>query len=140
VWLPDGDFVRFLTDPRPLVAWVVDDDGVLFGHVALNSVTSPQAMRLAQQHAGSAASGFVGRLFVDPTARRQGVASCLLDRARQEAVTRGLIPMLDVVATVPASAAISLYRHAGWQEIGRTTSVLPNGQDIEELLFVGPRP
>lgn len=53
---------------------------------------------------------FVARLLVDPEARRQGVGRNLLEQARRAAVESGHCPMLDVVETPKAEAAISLYR------------------------------
>jgi GNAT superfamily N-acetyltransferase len=79
---------------------------------------------------------FVARLLVDPSVRRQGLGARLLEHARQAAIARGGRPALDVVLT--ASAAISLYRAAGWREIGRTVLNLPDGRELEELVFLGP--
>jgi ribosomal protein S18 acetylase RimI-like enzyme len=138
IFLPGNDFVRFLTRPEPLCAWVAEHDGRVVGHIALNSETSPPVMQLARQHGDDGGIGFVARLLVDPSARRLGHGARLLDHAKRAAIAHGLVPMLDVVATSSAAAAISLYRRAGWQEVGRTMFTTPDDQPIEELVFLGP--
>jgi ribosomal protein S18 acetylase RimI-like enzyme len=77
--------------------------------------------------------------WLDCSSRRRGIGARLLDHARREAIARDLVVMLDVVDTPSASTAISLYRREGWQEVGRTTSRLIDGHDIEELVFRAPR-
>ena len=39
IFLPDGDLDRFLTWPKPLVAWLAVNDEAPLGHVALNVET-----------------------------------------------------------------------------------------------------
>jgi GNAT superfamily N-acetyltransferase len=138
IYLPDGDFIRFLTRPKPLAAWVALLGGDVVGHIALNAEASPPVMRLVRDVVTDGAVAFVARLLVDPSARRRGAGARLLDHARSEAIARGLVPMLDVVDTPSASAAISLYRRQGWQEEGRTTFTVGDGREFEELVFRGP--
>lgn len=130
--------MRFLTVPEPLAAWVAVDGGDIVGHVALYAETSLPVMRRAHEVVPDGSVAFVARLLVEPGRRRRGIAARLLDHARSEAMARDLVPMLDVVDTPSASAAISLYRRKGWQEVGRTTFRLPDGHDMEELVFVAP--
>lgn len=138
LYLPAGDFVGFLTRPEPLGVWVAEHDGAIIGHVALNAQTSQPVMRLAHAVVTDGYPiAFVARLLVDPSARRHGVGARLLDRARCEARARHRIPMLDVVDTPSASAAISLYRREGWREVGRALLVI-GGEEVEELVFRGP--
>jgi len=40
VYLPGDDYARFLSEPEPIAAWVVEDDEGLGGHVALNPSAS----------------------------------------------------------------------------------------------------
>lgn len=47
IFLPHGDFVRFLTRASPVAAWVAVRDERIVGHVALNAETSGPVMRLA---------------------------------------------------------------------------------------------
>jgi GNAT superfamily N-acetyltransferase len=137
IYLPERDFIRFLTRPEPLAAWVAEQDGTVVGHVALNAASSPAVMRLARDVVTDGGIAFAGRLLVDPSARRHAVGARLLDRARREAIARRRVPMLDVVDTPSASAAISLYQSEGWREVGRTTFVI-DGREIEQLVFRGP--
>lgn len=46
MFLPGDDYLRFLTRPTPLNAWVAVIDSVIVGHVALNAATSPAVMEL----------------------------------------------------------------------------------------------
>jgi ribosomal protein S18 acetylase RimI-like enzyme len=56
----------------------------------------------------------VKHLFVDPTARRSGVASALMDAAEQEARQRGARIVLETGAEQPE--ALALYRSRGYRE------------------------
>jgi ribosomal protein S18 acetylase RimI-like enzyme len=137
ICLPDGNLLRFLTHPESFGAWVASQDQAVVGHVALNTETSRPVMRLAR-HVVNGSPAFVARLFVDPDARRRGIGARLLDHARVSAVTRGYVPVLDVVDTPSATAAISLYRRSGWQEVGRTVFRLADETEADELIFVWP--
>jgi len=138
VHLPDGDLARFLTRPPPVAAWVALHARAIVGHAALHEETSPAVMRLATEVVTDGPVAFVARLFVDPSARRLGIGARLLDHARHEAVARGCVPMLDVVDTPAATAAISLYERAGWRRIGPTPFRMPDGSDGDELVDRGP--
>jgi ribosomal protein S18 acetylase RimI-like enzyme len=137
IHLPDGDFIRFLTRPESLGAWVAAEDNVIVGHVALNTETSGVVMRLARDVVNGPPA-FVARLFVDPDVRRRGIGARLLEHVRVEAVTRGYVPVLDVVDTPSATAAISLYRRNGLREVGRTVFRLADETETDELIFVWP--
>jgi GNAT superfamily N-acetyltransferase len=135
--LPDGDFNRFLTRPKPLAAWVAVRDERLVGHVALNAETSRPVMELVAGLTTELPPVYVARLLVDPGARREGVGRTLLEHARRAAVDSGHSPLLDVVDTPDTTAAISLYRRDGWEEVGRVSFELVD-QAIDELVFRGP--
>ncbi|UQX04015.1 GNAT family N-acetyltransferase [Streptomyces sp. RerS4] len=99
-WLSDGPL---------LGSWVAELDGGLVGHV-----------RLAQSGAGDVAprlwserTAVLSRLFVAPRARGHGIGALLIGRAVEEARRRGLHPVLDVVASDTAAAA--LYERLGWE-------------------------
>ena len=115
------------------------EGGDVVGHVALNAETSLPVVRRVREVVPDGSVAFVARLLVEPSARRRGIGARLLDHARSEAIARDLVPMLDVVDTPSASAAISMYRRQGWQEVGRTTFKLLDGHDLEELVFRAPR-
>ena len=106
----------WLTPPSLVAAWVAELDGRIAGHVGL-----------ARSGAGDAAPGLwsdrtgvgvdrtavISRLFVAPGARGRGLGAALLNRAGAEARRRGLHPVLDVVASDTAAAA--LYERLGWE-------------------------
>ena len=50
IYLPDGDFVRFLSRPQPIAAWVAVDGDRVLGHIALNETTSEPVMELVDEH------------------------------------------------------------------------------------------
>jgi ribosomal protein S18 acetylase RimI-like enzyme len=132
-YLPDRDFVRFLTRPEPVAAWVAVRDDVIVGHVALSPGTSKTVMALV----GNDAATYVARLLVDPDTRRSGIGRALLDHACRAGRARGRPVYLDVIDRPEAAAAIALYRAEGWQEIGRAAFTL-GGADLEELVFRAP--
>ncbi|HSH60008.1 MAG TPA: GNAT family N-acetyltransferase [Acidimicrobiales bacterium] len=137
IFLPDGDLKRFLTRPKPLAAWVAVRNERLIGHVALNAETSRPVMQLVAALKPKRSAVYVARLLVDGSARREGVGRMLLEHARQAAVDSGHLPVLDVVDTPAAAAAISLYRRDGWEEVGRVSFELVD-TEVDELVFRGP--
>lgn len=137
VFLPDGNLARFLTRPTPVAAWVAVRADEVVGHVALNPETSILVMRLVADLMSERGAIYVSRFLVDPAVRRQGVGRRLLEKARRSALDHGHVPMLDVVDTPTAKAAISLYRREGWKEVGRVSFELKD-TEIDELVFLGP--
>lgn len=137
IFLPHGDLAAFLTTPEPVAAWVAVRSGRIVGHVALNGETSRPVMRLVEDLVPGRRVIYVARLLVDPDARCEGVGRRLLDQARRTAVTSGHLPVLDVVDTPAATAAISLYRRDGWEEVGQVSFGVADSE-IDELIFCGP--
>lgn len=132
LYLPDENLGRFLSDPIPVSAWVALDGGRIVGHVAVNA-GSHSSVTAAIRHAGIIGEvGVIARLLVDPTRRREGIGSRLLEHASAHVESLGWVPVLDVVAT--AEPAVSLYRRHGWTEIGSATFDGPD-QSIRELVF-----
>lgn len=136
-FLPDGDYVRFLTRPTPLCAWVAVRAGQLVGHVALNSTTSGPLMQLVERQRPTLPAAYVARLLVDPGSRRHSVGRHLLERALNAAGEAGHSAFLDVVDTPTAAPAIALYRRKGWEEIGRVRFEVVD-EELEELVFCAP--
>ena len=98
---PD-DPAAWLSPPGLLGAWIATVDGRLLGHVALT---------------GDGADGAeVGRLFVTPEARGEGMAVVLLEAATRHARTPGRRVELRVVED--STAAIRLYERLGWTLLG----------------------
>lgn len=136
VWLPDDDLLGFLTRPTALASWVAEVEGVLAGHVALHPRSSRPVMDCARAAGIGGDIGVIARLLVGPDHRRLGIAADLLAVCHREALSRGLVSILDVVST--SAGAIALYRGAGWVEIGSVTHHLPDGSTVSELVFRGP--
>lgn len=67
-------------------------------------------------------------LAVDPAARRQGAGGRLLAASAAAAARRGAHSLLLEVSTGNA-AALRLYRHAGFVEVGRRRSYYHDGTD-----------
>lgn len=128
---------RWLTPADQIAAWVAEDDGQLAGHVALvQGVQTPCLLRATGRD--SSELGGVVRLFVDPAARRQGLARALLDAAAAHARACGLVPVLDAVAD--SAPAIALYERSGWRLAGTqiATWVTPAGLVPMLRCYVGP--
>jgi GNAT superfamily N-acetyltransferase len=97
-------------------AWVAETGGAIAGHTGLvHGMQAGCVLRATGRGAGELA--VVARLFVDPAARRAGLARELLDTAKAHAVAGGLQPVLDVVEG--SHAAIALYERSGWRQAGR---------------------
>ena len=82
--------------------------------------------------------GGITRLYVDPSARRQGLARALLQTATDRAVAHGLQPVLDVVAD--SRPAIALYKRAGWQLAGTQTATWANADGPTPVMRCYLRP
>lgn len=89
---PD-DPAHWLTPDGLTAAWVAETEGRVVGHAAL-------------------CGREVSRLYVTPAARGGGLGGLLLRAVEDEAVARGLRPVLEVKAT--DTAAVALYERRGW--------------------------
>ena len=126
--------------PRHLVAaWVAEHDGVVVGHVALVRGVRLECLLRATGLTSSELGG-ITRLYVDPEARRWGLARALLETAADAAVAQGLQPVLDVAAD--SRPAIALYERAGWQLAGTQLATWVNGDGITPTVrcYVRPQP
>ncbi|MEU1852437.1 GNAT family N-acetyltransferase [Streptomyces sp. NPDC019990] len=106
----------WLTPPPRIASWVAELDGRVAGHIGLSrSDVGDAAPGLWSARAGVSidATAVINRLFVAPWARGHGIGALLMARAVTEAHDRGLHPVLDVVASDTAAAA--LYERLGWQ-------------------------
>ena len=104
-----------LTQPSLLAAWVAELDGRVVGHVGLSRSDAGDAAPepwSARTGLSADATAVVNRLFA-PRARGRGIGALLMARAVGEARDRGLHPVLDVVASDTAAAA--LYERLGRQ-------------------------
>lgn len=106
----------WLTPRSLLAAWVAELDGRVVGHLGLSRATDGDAAPgVWAARTGSDVDGtaVVGRLFVSPVARGHGLGTALMARAVEEARTRALHPVLDVVDSDTAASA--LYERLGWE-------------------------
>ncbi|WP_335934151.1 GNAT family N-acetyltransferase [Streptomyces sp. PTD5-9] len=106
----------WLSQASLLEAWVAELDGRLVGHVGLSrSGEGDLAPGVWGERSGTSEdlTAVVSRLFVAPWARGHGIGALLIGRAVEEARRRGLQPVLDVVASDTAAAA--LYERLGWE-------------------------
>lgn len=100
-------------------AWVAELGGHVVGHIGLSrSAEGDLAPGLWSDRNGTSKdlTAVVSRLFIAPRARGLGIGTLLIDRAVEEARGRGLHPVLDVVASDTAAAA--LYERLGWELMG----------------------
>ena len=114
-----ADPAQWLRQSEILQAWVAATDDVpVAGHVILRQ--SPGAGRSAE----------VSRLFVVPAARRQGVASALLEAAMHAAAENDLDLFLDV--TDDLRAARALYERAGFRLVSTAQAdwTTPDGHSV----------
>jgi GNAT superfamily N-acetyltransferase len=134
------DLGRFIASPEAFAAWVAEEQSGIVGHVALHRSTSDAVLALAGETLNQPRDrlGVIARLLVAPEARRRGVGRLLLETATQECLRRGLWPILDVVTQ--HSEAIMLYEQAGWIRAGQVAATFSDGNELEEIVFLGPRP
>jgi GNAT superfamily N-acetyltransferase len=94
--------------PRGLLqAWVaLGTSGDLVGHVVIR-----------ENRHGNESAVELGRLFVHPAMRREGIARQLLDHCRDWARARRMGLVLEVAAA-GRTPAMSLYEATGWRHTG----------------------
>ena len=126
--------------PRGLVAaWIAEHDGLIAGQVALvRGVRLECLLQATGLFPGG--RGGMARLYVDPRARRRGLAQALLEAATDRAAAHGLQPVLEVVAD--SHPAIALYDRSGWQLAGTQHATWANPDGTTPVLrgYVRPRP
>jgi GNAT superfamily N-acetyltransferase len=167
----DGYPLRWPADPRrwlapcgQLVAWVLVDDGAaddrmangggvyrhsVVGHVALDRTAGALGDGAASHDsatstgAGRRSGGVVsvGRLFVRPDRRGEGLGRRLLDTAVDWASDRDLDIVLDVVDD-GRSSAIALYEATGWRFTHTSMAIWtgPAGEPVSLRHYRHPRP
>ncbi|MCF3123604.1 GNAT family N-acetyltransferase [Streptomyces arenae] len=120
-------------------AWVAELDGRVVGHVGLfRPGAGDEAPVLWGERAGTGAGGaaVVGRLFVAPEARGHGIGALLMGRVVREARSRGLHPVLDVVSSDAAAAA--LYESLGWRLLAVVEQEWQPGQRVALRCYAAP--
>ncbi|MGW4897639.1 GNAT family N-acetyltransferase [Kitasatospora sp. NPDC004240] len=120
-------------------AWVAESAGRVAGHVALFAAAPDDlAPRLLAARTGTAPAGtaVLGRLFVSPDTRGEGLGAVLAAHAAGHARERDLRPVLDVVAT--DTAAIALYERLGWERLGAEDQVWGPGRTVTLFGYAAP--
>ncbi|MGL5829866.1 MAG: GNAT family N-acetyltransferase [Angustibacter sp.] len=111
------DPLAWLDLPNAIGAWTAELDGRPVGHIALTEPgPGDEAPHLLAQQHGSEPTAVLGRLFVSPSARGQGLAEQLTRTAMDAATAAGRRAVLDVM--LKDRSAIRLYRRLGWRAIG----------------------
>ena len=131
-----ADMRNFLVAPDEFTAWVAELDGDVVGHVALHARCSRGSTDVVSSELGLRPGdyGVVARLLVSPAARRRGIGRKLLDAARSDAVSRQLVPVLEVVTW--HEAAISMYEAFGWRRVGQATIQIPDRSPLDVFVYV----
>ena len=94
-------------------------DGRVVGHAILSSSgpgDAAPALWGRREGMGTDSTAMLHRLFVDPAARGHGIGALLIAQVVHEARRRGLHPLLEVVDS--DSAAAALYERLGWLLMG----------------------
>ncbi len=133
-----ADPVEWLTEPRPLHAWVAVLGKVVVGHVAVTTPGTGDAAPAIWSSNPSAGQpvGVLGRLFVDPERRGRAIGEHLVAAASDYANESGRRLVLDVL-TKDASAQ-RLYRRLGWRAIGTTQHADGHGTLHHAVCYVSP--
>lgn len=130
----------WLTSNDLLGAWVVEHESRLVGHVSLCSAASESSASLWSSACDVPPEqlAVIARLFAAPSARGRGVGAALLDVACDEARSRGLRPVLDVLDL--NQRAMALYERKGWRRIASVPASWAVIDSKEHLLhyFISP--
>ncbi|WP_327696937.1 GNAT family N-acetyltransferase [Streptomyces sp. NBC_00459] len=131
--------------PRSLLAvWVAEETGEveetgeangrgIVGHIVLSRSEEGDAAAALWDRGPTAV---INRLYVDPAARGRGVGAALMERAVAEARLRALHPVLDVVSTDTAAAA--LYERLGWTLLAEVDQEWGPGQQVNVRCYAAP--
>lgn len=132
-----ADPVGWLQPPGFITAWVAAADESVVGHVSLSDPgLNDGAYVFWRQRNPEDHPAVLGRLFVSPTTRGQGVGQQLVETAMRYADQRQRTLILDVLAK--DRAAQRLYERLGWIEIGRTTHPFGDNQSARATCYARP--
>ncbi|WP_406366717.1 GNAT family N-acetyltransferase [Streptomyces sp. NBC_01546] len=130
---------QWLDPPSLLAAWVAASGGRVTGHVGLSrSGAGDAAPALWSRRAGVPVdrTAVISRLFVSPGARGRGTGALLLERAARDARERSLHPVLDVLASDTAAAA--LYESLGWSRLATVEQRWSPEQTVRVHCYAAP--
>lgn len=108
---------QFVVRGRDLAAWVVEVEGTLAGHVAVDRVGDGELGRAFAAATGMPLHrlGSVSTLFVGPGRAGLGLGGRLLGTAVDWARAQALLPVLDVFPD--HAEARRLYLRRGWRDV-----------------------
>lgn len=109
----------FIIRQHEVAAWTCVLNGVVAGHVSVQSLTNHTVGQDFSDALGEPVENMniVSALFVAQLARGRGVGSALLQTAVNYCRRQDVRPVLDVA--LANKDAVALYRYKGWREIGR---------------------
>ncbi|MFG2117132.1 GNAT family N-acetyltransferase [Streptomyces sp. NPDC048718] len=135
---PDSPDI-WLTPSKLVSAWVAESNGRVVGHVGLShsgEADAAPAVWSARTGAGAEATAVVSRLFVAPSARGLGIGALLMEQAVTTARDHGLHPVLDVVSSDTAAAA--LYERLGWRPLATVEQIWGPEQTVSVRCYAAP--
>lgn len=134
--------VDWPTDPRRWLApadlvgaWVAVERTDVVGHVGLSLHDATELPPSVAEAIGTSAGriGSITRLFITPSGRGHGLATRLLDVAREKAAELGAPLVLDV--SDEGRAAIAVYERAGWERVASARADWLNTAGVPALLY-----
>ena len=131
------DPAAWLSPAGLAAAWVVEDQGVVAGHVGMvGGVDDPAVTAFTGAPVSRVAS--VTRLFVPPVGRGHRLGALLLGIVQRSAVERGLELMLEVVDD--GGPAVALYDRLGWRVVEHRPAHwrTPQGQRPALRIYLAP--
>ncbi|MGW2821319.1 GNAT family N-acetyltransferase [Streptomyces sp. NPDC001443] len=129
----------WLTPASALGAWVAEVEGRPAGHVGLSRAAEGDLAPVVwSERAGLPveSAAVLGRLFVAAAARGHGLGGLLVGRAVREARRHGLHPVLDVVASDTAAAA--LYERLGWERLATVEQLWGPDRRVRVHCYAAP--
>lgn len=134
-----ADSLGWLSPATLRRAWVGDLHGTVVGHGLVHEATeADDAAVLWSERSGESPAQLLvlGRLFVGPAGRNQGVGARLVRAAMGFAQDQGCRMVLDVMEK--DHTAIRLYERMGWQNIGAVTHYFGEGKEVPAQCYVAP--
>lgn len=117
--------------------WVAERDGRVIGHVSVKEAADADvAVTLWRQTHSADSIAVLGRLFLDPGERGNGVAAKLVETAVEWSGSRG--ERLVSFSLIKDVAAIRLCERLGWLEFGRSVFRWGRDQQMEVVCFAAP--
>lgn len=131
------DPLAWLDLPNAIGAWTAEVNRTPVGHVSLTEPgPGDEAPRLFARRFGAVPTAVLGRLFIAPPARGQGLAQALVATASEAARRIGRRAVLDVMRK--DQAAVGLYVRLGWTPLGEVAHHVNEHRAEPAIAMVGP--